>query len=300
MALGLCLAMTMAVCMCCRRVCLLASAGIARSCQFLVALAMWATTLLPPRTVQCIADCALSHATPWIRLHTLELAMSSAASKDEASASSPRSIQSTPLVDPGQASEQNMSALEHAGRLIIHAIGEKPGREGLIKTPHRFAKALLDCTVGYSQDAEAILKSALFDVECGDQLVTLTDIPFHSLCEHHMLPFMGRVAVAYIPGEHVVGLSKIPRAVKVFAARLQVQERLTAQIADAIEHAVGARGVAVQITATHLCMQMRGVQTTGAFTTTSAFRGVCAGPDDTAREWRQQFREHVAAARGSS
>jgi len=154
----------------------------------------------------------------------------------------------------------------------LAAIGENPHREGLLKTPERVAKAQLFLTQGYQQDAAQILKSAVFE-ESYDEMILVKDIELYSMCEHHMVPFFGKAHVAYIPDGHIVGLSKIPRVVDVFAQRLQVQERLTLQIRTAIEDALKPQGVAVVIEATHLCMVMRGVQKQRSVTTTSSMSG---------------------------
>ncbi len=155
---------------------------------------------------------------------------------------------------------------------IISEIGEDKEREGLIKTPERAAKAMLFLTQGYKQDAVQILKSAMFK-EDYDDMVIIKDIELYSLCEHHMLPFFGKAHVAYIPNGHIVGLSKIPRVVDVFARRLQVQERLTHDILECINGTLKPKGVAVVIEASHMCMMMRGVQKQNSVTTTSGFRG---------------------------
>ena len=158
-------------------------------------------------------------------------------------------------------------------REILRLLGEDPGREGLLKTPERVAKSLQFLTQGYTQDGEAILRSALFE-EDYRQMVVVKDIDFYSLCEHHMLPFFGKVHVAYIPNGRITGLSKIARVVDVYARRLQVQERLTTQIKDCIQNTLEPLGVMVVIEAEHLCMQMRGVQKQHAMTVTSDFTGV--------------------------
>lgn len=157
-------------------------------------------------------------------------------------------------------------------RQILEELGEDPSREGLIKTPSRVAKAMRFMTKGYDEDAVKILQSALFTVN-NQEIVLVRDIDFSSLCEHHMLPFMGKAHVAYIPNGKVVGLSKLARAVDVFARRLQVQERLTTQVAGALEEALAPTGVAVIMEATHLCMVVRGVQKPNAVTVTSAMFG---------------------------
>ena len=155
---------------------------------------------------------------------------------------------------------------------IINEIGEDVGREGLVKTPERAAKAMLFLTQGYQQDAVDILKGAMFK-ESYDDMVIIKDIELYSLCEHHMLPFFGKAHIAYIPNGHIVGLSKIPRVVDVFARRLQVQERLTHDILECINNTLKPKGVAVVIEASHMCMMMRGVQKQNSVTTTSGFRG---------------------------
>lgn len=154
----------------------------------------------------------------------------------------------------------------------LEAIGEDTKREGLEKTPKRVAKAMLFLTQGYAQNAADILKSAVFK-ESYDEMILVKDIELYSLCEHHMIPFFGKAHVAYIPNGKIVGLSKIARVVDVFARRLQVQERLTIQIREAIETALDPQGVAVIIEATHLCMVMRGVQKQNSITTTSSMSG---------------------------
>jgi GTP cyclohydrolase I len=157
-------------------------------------------------------------------------------------------------------------------REIIGLIGEDLSRDGLSKTPERAAKALQFLTQGYEMDAEEILRSAMFTEEYSE-MVIVKDIELYSLCEHHLLPFFGKAHVAYIPNGYIVGLSKIPRVIDVFARRLQVQERLTGQILHAIHNTLNPLGVAVVIEAAHMCMMMRGVQKQNSLTTTSAFTG---------------------------
>ncbi len=164
---------------------------------------------------------------------------------------------------------QEMQENFHA---IIEGVGEDPMREGLIKTPARAAKAMQYLTKGYDQNAESILKQAMF-AEDYSEMVIVKDIEFYSLCEHHLLPFFGKAHVAYIPDGYIVGLSKIPRVIDVYARRLQVQERLTDQILQAIHSTLVPMGVAVVIEARHMCMMMRGVQKQASVTTTSAFTG---------------------------
>ena len=158
-------------------------------------------------------------------------------------------------------------------REILRLLGEDPEREGLLKTPERVAKAMSFITKGYTEDPIEILKSALFKEEY-KQMVLVKDIELYSICEHHMLPFYGKAHVAYIPNGQITGLSKIARVVECFARRLQVQERLTVQIRDSIQEALNPMGVAVVIEASHMCMQMRGVEKLGSSTTTSAFTGI--------------------------
>jgi GTP cyclohydrolase IA len=155
---------------------------------------------------------------------------------------------------------------------ILTLLGEDPEREGLIKTPERVAKAMQFLTQGYHQNPEGVIKSAMFKEEY-QQMVVVKDIEIYSLCEHHMLPFIGKAHVAYIPNGHITGLSKIARVVEIFARRLQVQERLTTQIRDCIHDTIKPLGVAVVIEAAHMCMQMRGIQKQNSVTTTSAFTG---------------------------
>ena len=175
---------------------------------------------------------------------------------------------------------------ELAGNIksVLSEIGENPEREGLLKTPERVAKSMKFLTDGYKQDPAKIIQSAMFSEEYS-QMVLVKDIELYSLCEHHMLPFFGKAHVAYIPNGHIVGLSKIPRIVDVFARRLQVQERLTDEIKDCIQETLNPKGVAVVIEAQHLCMQMRGVQKQHSSTTTSAFSGILMSDEKTRAEF---------------
>jgi GTP cyclohydrolase I len=168
--------------------------------------------------------------------------------------------------------EEAVTSLKENYRNIIQALGEDAQREGLLKTPERIAKAMLFNTQGYSQDAAAILNSAKFHEDISEMII-VKDIELYSMCEHHMLPFFGKAHIAYIPNGYITGLSKLARVVDVFSRRLQVQERLTTQILDAIKEALNPLGVAVVIEAKHLCMMMRGVQKQNSVTTTSAFFG---------------------------
>ncbi|HZC43694.1 MAG TPA: GTP cyclohydrolase I FolE [Acidobacteriaceae bacterium] len=169
-------------------------------------------------------------------------------------------------------------------REIIARLGEDPMRDGLLRTPERVQKAMEFLTRGYQQDAGEILRGAMFDVDY-DEMVIVKDVEMFSLCEHHMLPFFGRVHVAYIPNGKVIGLSKIPRLVDVFGRRLQVQERLTREIADAIEEAIHPQGVGVVIEARHLCMMMRGVEKQHSSTVTSAMLGAFRSNQQTRHEF---------------
>lgn len=169
-------------------------------------------------------------------------------------------------------------------RGILAALGEDPDREGLVKTPERVEKALTFLTRGYTQDAEQLLNAALFTVSY-DEMVIIKDIDVFSLCEHHMLPFFGKAHVAYIPDGKVVGLSKVPRLVDMFARRLQVQERLTVQIAEAFQACVKPRGVAVVIEAMHFCMIMRGVEKQNSVAVSSCMLGAFREQ----RETREEF-----------
>lgn len=169
-------------------------------------------------------------------------------------------------------------------KTMLELIGENPNREGLIKTPLRVAKSFEFLSKGYKENPKEILNDALFE-SSNNEMVLVRDIEFYSLCEHHLLPFFGRVHCAYIPDKKVVGLSKIPRLVEVFARRLQIQEQLTEQIADALSDIVGAKGVGVVIEARHLCVEMRGVQKANSTTTTSALRGIFLKNEKTRKEF---------------
>jgi GTP cyclohydrolase IA len=177
--------------------------------------------------------------------------------------------------------EDSQAAVEDAVRSILVNVGEDPTREGLIDTPRRVAKMFQELLEGYTQDAETIIGNALFEVPYGEsEMVVVTDIEFNSMCEHHMLPFVGKAHIAYIPGDKVVGLSKIPRIVDMFAHRLQVQEQMTNQIADALADHLGAAGVIVLVKGEHSCAQLRGVKKHGAHMLTTAVRGVFRGDRD--------------------
>ncbi len=180
--------------------------------------------------------------------------------------------------------QESIEQLEHHYTEILKLLGEDPTREGLLKTPHRVAKAMLFLNKGYQQDPLEILRSAMFREEY-KQMVLVKDIELYSMCEHHMLPFYGKVHVAYIPNGHITGLSKIARVVECFARRLQVQERLTVQIRDSIQEALNPMGVAVVIEASHMCMQMRGIEKQSSATTTSAFTGIFLSDPRTREEF---------------
>ena len=174
---------------------------------------------------------------------------------------------------------------------LLKALGESPRRNGLLKTPERVAKALLFMTKGYHEDIERLLNGALFPIEY-DEMVIVKDIDFFSMCEHHMLPFFGKCHVGYLPNKKVVGLSKIPRVVDAFARRLQVQERLTTQIAETLKRKLDAHGVAVVMEARHLCMMMRGVEKQNTLAVTSSMLGAFRTQDQTRNEFLKLIRQH--------
>ena len=186
------------------------------------------------------------------------------------------------------------ATFEELVREMLVRVGEDPEREGLLQTPERYAKALRYLTKGYHEDPEEVLRGALFNVDY-DEMVIVKDIEMFSLCEHHMLPFFGKVHVAYIPKGKVIGLSKIPRLVEVFARRLQVQERLTRQIADTIQEAINPQGVGVVIEARHLCMMMRGIEKQNSSTVTSAMVG-CFRQKETRAEFLSLVRQPGAGS----
>ena len=174
-------------------------------------------------------------------------------------------------------------------KAILELLGENPEREGLLKTPERVAKSLQFLTKGYQENGIQIVRQAIFDEEY-QQMVLVKDIELYSLCEHHMLPFLGKCHIAYIPDGKITGLSKIARVVETFARRLQVQERLTVEIRDCIQEALHPLGVAVVIEATHTCLQIRGVQKSNAITTTSAFSGAFLNSEKTRNEFLNLIR----------
>lgn len=191
-------------------------------------------------------------------------------------------------------SDKQDTKFEDAVKSMIFHVGENPDREGLVKTPQRVKKAYEFIFGGYKEDPREILKSALF-TSSNDEMVLLKDIEFYSTCEHHLLPIIGRVHVAYIPDGKVVGLSKIPRVVNVFARRMQIQEQLTEQIADAIMDTIAPKGVAVVIQARHMCMEMRGVEKINSTTTSSALRGLFKKDEKT----RSEFFSLINSPKGS-
>ncbi|MBI2683514.1 MAG: GTP cyclohydrolase I FolE [Acidobacteriales bacterium] len=190
------------------------------------------------------------------------------------------------LPDPTPVGE---AGLRELARQMLVRLGEDPGRDGLLRTPERVESSLRFLTRGQHEDPAAILRDALFDVSY-DEMVIVKDIEMFSLCEHHMLPFFGKVHVAYIPNGKVIGLSKIPRLVDVFARRLQVQERLTTQIAETIQKAIRPQGVGVVIEARHLCMMMRGVEKQHSSTVTSSMLGVFRDEQETREEFLSLIR----------
>ncbi len=180
------------------------------------------------------------------------------------------SIEATASAVPTHTADDGIT---EAVRVLLTGLGEDPAREGLVRTPDRVAKALRFLTSGYDRDVDVVINDALFTVDYSE-MVIVKDIDFYSLCEHHLLPFFGRCHVAYVPDGKVIGLSKLPRLVEVFSRRLQVQERLTSQIAETIAAKVSPLGVAVVVEATHLCMAMRGVEKQNSVALTSAMHGV--------------------------
>jgi GTP cyclohydrolase I len=171
------------------------------------------------------------------------------------------------------AAEPSLARMESHVRDVLLDLGEDPNREGLLKTPHRVAKAWSELTSGYRVDVDAMINGALF-TESYNEMVLVRDISFYSMCEHHMLPFFGRAHVAYLADKKIVGLSKIPKLVEIFARRLQVQERMTLQIAETLRDKLNPKGVAVVLEARHLCMEMRGAESHHSPTTTSCMLGV--------------------------
>jgi GTP cyclohydrolase IA len=188
----------------------------------------------------------------------------------------------------------DINSTEEAVRHLLNAIGEKPDREGLKNTPNRVARMYTQLLSGYNADPHKIVNGALFNISY-DEMVIVRDIEFYSLCEHHMLPFMGRAHIAYMPAGKVIGLSKIPRIVDIYARRLQVQERMTRQVADLLEELLEPKGVAMVMEGIHLCTMMRGVMKHGARMTTSAMHGSFRTNPAT----RQEFLENISRGAGS-
>ena len=184
------------------------------------------------------------------------------------------------------------ASYEELVREMIVRLGEDPDREGLARTPERVKKAMQFLVKGYKEDPEALLRKALFTVSY-DEMVIVKDIEMFSLCEHHLLPFFGKVHVAYIPNGKVIGLSKIPRLIEIFSRRLQIQERLTTQIAEAIQHAIEPQGVGVVIEARHLCMMMRGVEKQHSSAVTSAMLGSFRSEEETRTEFLSLIRQRT-------
>ena len=189
----------------------------------------------------------------------------------------------------GSGKPADMPALQSLVTKMLLALGEKPGRNGLLKTPERVAKALAFMTQGYQRNIDQLLNGALFPIEY-DEMVIVKDIDFFSMCEHHLLPFFGRVHVGYLPNKKVVGLSKIPRIVDTFARRLQVQERLTVQIAETLRSKLNAHGVGVVVEARHLCMMMRGVEKQNTVAVTSSMLGAFRSQSQTREEFLKLIR----------
>ncbi len=192
------------------------------------------------------------------------------------------------FIVPEGYSELNRANVEYSVENILENIGEDPSREGLVKTPHRVAKMYQELTAGYHTDPVELINGAIFSVDY-DEMVVVKDIDFYSLCEHHMLPFYGKAHVAYIPDGKVVGLSKIPRIVEMFARRLQIQEQMTSQIADFIQETLNPKGVAVIVEGAHMCAMMRGVKNQSTKMTTSRMLGAFKEDRDLKKDFMEQI-----------
>ncbi|SMY29065.1 unnamed protein product [Zymoseptoria tritici ST99CH_1A5] len=201
--------------------------------------------------------------------------------------------QDTTETEAPETANENFRKLCNAIKTMLECIGEDPNRKDLLETPRRYAQALIDLTSGYKLDTHAIVGEALFH-GAYTGMVVVKDIEVHSLCEHHLLPFLGKIHIAYIPNSTVIGLSKVPRIVQMYSHRLQIQERLTSQVAYAVQDVVKAKGVAVVMEASHLCMKMRGVEQTDATTVTSCFMGCF----DEKPELRSEFLRYVGVRKG--
>ncbi len=191
-----------------------------------------------------------------------------------------------PQAEPGNPQQQSLEPLV---RELLHKLGENPERDGLKRTPERIAAALTFLTSGYSQTVQEVVQGALFADDC-NEMVIVKDVEFYSQCEHHMLPFFGRVHVGYVPDGKIIGLSKIARIVDVFSRRLQVQERMTGQIAEGLMEVLSPRGVGVVVEASHFCMMMRGVQKQNSSTISSAMRGIFQEDARTRAEFMELIR----------
>jgi GTP cyclohydrolase I len=224
----------------------------------------------------------MSQLPPHVKLVVDEIEQEIGESADRSGPDEPELPETTPGAEP------DSQRVESAVREILTEIGEDPDRDGLLGTPERVHRMYRELTAGYHVDASRLVNGAIFEVDYSE-MVVVKEIPFYSLCEHHLLPFFGSAAVAYIPRGRVIGLSKIPRIVEMFARRLQVQERLTQQIADFLQEQLQPRGVGVVIEATHLCAVMRGVRKPGTIMTTSAVLGLFRSADRT----RAEFLAHL-------
>jgi GTP cyclohydrolase I len=230
----------------------------------------------------------MSQLPPHVKLVVDEIEQEIGESSDRSIADGRELLEPALAGESGRGAEPDSQRVESAVREILTEIGEDPDRDGLLGTPERVHRMYRELTAGYHVDASRLVNGAIFEVDYSE-MVVVKEIPFYSLCEHHLLPFFGSAAVAYIPRGRVIGLSKIPRIVEMFARRLQVQERLTQQIADFLQEQLQPRGVGVVIEATHLCAVMRGVRKPGTIMTTSAVLGLFRSADRT----RAEFLAHI-------